>query len=54
MQEPTYPIPRILGMTATIIKGNCKEWEVPDRVVELEKTMQAKAVTYRNYEKVLK
>jgi len=45
---------RILGLTATIIKGNCTEREVPERVEELERTMHAKAVTYKDYETVLK
>ena len=54
MKESNYPLPRVLGMTATIIMGNCEPSEVPDRVAELERTMQAKAVTYKDYEAVLR
>jgi len=54
MAEPNYPLPRVLGMTATIIMGTCEPRQVPYRVSELERTMHGKAVTYKDYEAVLK
>jgi hypothetical protein len=54
MAESNYPLPRVLGMTATVIKGSCEPHEVPARAAELEQTMNAKAVTYKDYEAVLK
>jgi hypothetical protein len=52
--DPNHPMPRILGLSATIIKGNCKPHEVPQKIQEIEQTMQSLALTHKDYEEVLK
>lgn len=47
-------LPRILGLTATIICGKGKCYDVEKEVEEAEKRLCAKAVTSRRYEEVLK
>ena len=45
-------IPRVLGLTATIING--KKVHVAKEVEDMEKRLCAKALTYHRYEEVLK
>jgi hypothetical protein len=52
--DPNYILPRVLGLSATIIKGTCKPHEVSDKIIELERTMNSAAVTYKDYEEVLR
>lgn len=47
-------VPKVLGLTATIIKGQSKTEKIPTDVSEIEKLLCCKAVTHRNYEEVLK
>jgi len=49
-----YAFPRILGLTATIIKGIPQGSPILKEIERMEQTMVAKAITYREYEKVLK
>jgi len=51
-RETGYELPRILGLTATIIKGIPKN-PVLTEIKKMEETLAARAVTYREYEKVL-
>src|SRR5882757_4709091 len=51
--DPAYPVPRVLGLSATIIKGSCKPDQVSTKIVELEGTMQSIAITYKDYEEVM-
>lgn len=51
--DPTYKLPRVLGLSATIIKGACKAQDVPRKIEELEGAMQSVAITYKDYEEVL-
>ncbi|CAL8072085.1 unnamed protein product [Orchesella dallaii] len=47
-------LPKVLGLTATIIIGNSKIEEIPKEINDIEKLLCCKAVTHRNYEEVLK
>lgn len=53
-QNTVGETPRVLGLTATIIKGKGNLGEIPTEVREVEETMCAKAVTYHDYEEVLR
>lgn len=52
--EANYPVPRILGLSATIIKGTCKPSQVSNKIIELEGALNSAAITYKDYEEVLK
>lgn len=52
MMSSSHAMPRILGLSATIIKGTCKPAEVPVKIRELESTMDSAAITYKDYEEV--
>jgi len=52
--DKTYKLPRVLGLTATIIRGVGKQEFIPWDVKEVETNMCAKAVTYFNQAEVLK
>lgn len=47
-------VPKVLGLTATIIKGKSKADRIPWDIEEIEQLLCCKAVTHRNYEEVLK
>jgi len=47
-------LPRILGLTATIIKANSNRMLIFDDVMRIQHLFHAKAITYSNYTEVLK
>jgi hypothetical protein len=49
-----YILPRVLGLSATIIKGTCQPDDISKKIMELERTMNSAAVTYKDYEEVLR
>jgi hypothetical protein len=53
-KDPTYQLPRVLGLTATIIRGIKNVHNIPEDVLIMEKSMHCRAVTYHDYEEVLK
>lgn len=52
--DPSYQLPRILGLSATIIMGPCKPHEVASKIQGLESTLHSAALTYKDYEEVLR
>ncbi|ODN02769.1 Endoribonuclease Dicer 3, partial [Orchesella cincta] len=47
-------VPKVLGLTATIIIGKSKVADIPKEIKDIEKLLCCKAVTHRNYEEVLR
>lgn len=47
-------LPRVLGLTATIVKGNSKIENIPTEIERIQNLICATATTYHNYEEVLK
>jgi len=52
--ESNLEPPRILGLTATIIRGNSSVSKIPSEIQNIQSLFRAKAVTYKDYEEVLK
>lgn len=48
------PLPRVLGLTASIIQKKCKKHEIPKLLFELEACLNSSLVTSIHYEEVLK
>lgn len=47
-------LPKVLCLTATIIKGQSNPEKIPQDINDIEKLLCCRAVTHRNYEEVLK
>ena len=46
-------IPRVLGLTATVVKKNVSAGRLADEIERIEKGLCSKAVTYEAYQDVL-
>jgi hypothetical protein len=50
--QTTTCLELILGLSATIVKGTCKLREVPQKIKEIEQTVQSLALTHKDYDEV--
>jgi len=48
------PVPRILGLTATIIKKNVNPTDIDEHIKKAEDLLDSTAVTYEDYAEVEK
>jgi endoribonuclease Dicer len=51
---PGETLPRVLGLSATIIIGNSDEGKISQEIKEIQERLMSKAITYRDYGEVLK
>lgn len=53
-ENHSLELPKVLGLTATIIKGQSSKEAIPKDIKDIEKRLCCKAVTHRNYEEILR
>lgn len=53
-QTSGMSVPRVLGLTATIVKGKAKKDSLNTAIDVIEKNLCSQAVTHPNFEEVLK
>lgn len=51
---PGVNLPRVIGLSATIVIGNSKVEKISEEIIDMERKLCCKAITYHDYEAVLK